>query len=283
MTSCSQALHVCAYSLRKLATDYRLWISIVLLLALTHMFTEGYGQFCQAVDMKMSPWVFPFLYNSKYVKILFFAPLLLLFCDAPFIDSTQPYVICRSGRIAWSVGQLLYIVVLSALYFLFLLAVSCLFILGSVEPSLEWGKVLGTLANTDAAGKLDLLCFVNNQVLSYFTPLQATWFTFLLSWLVGIFLGFVIYALNSLTGTRSLGVVAAAFFLVLDSAVVGIPLLIRWSPVSWSSISNIGIGEFSLYPSYPYVMAVLLVALGILAVLSVVANKKQQIVVQQPV
>jgi hypothetical protein len=247
------------------------------------MFTEGYGQFCQTVDMKMSPWVFPFLYSTRYVKILFFAPLLLLFCDAPFIDATQPYVISRSGRIAWSVGQLLYIVVISALYFLFLFLISNLFILTYIEPSFEWGKVFGTLANTDAAGKLDILCFVDNRVLSYFTPMQATWFTFLLSWLVGIFFGFIIYALNSLTNTRSLGIVAATFFLVLDSAASGLPLLIRWSPVSWSSIGNIDIGGLTYYPSYSYVMTVLLVTLGILATISVIANKRQQIVVQQPV
>jgi hypothetical protein len=233
--------------------------------------------------MKMSPWIFPFLYSAKYVKILFFAPLLLLFCDAPFIDPTQPYVISRSGRIAWSLGQLLYVIVLSGLYCVFLLLISNLFIITHVEPSWEWGPVLGTLGNTGAAQSMGLLSTVSPRTLFYFSPVQATCFTLLLSWFSCVFLGLVIYALNSLTNTRSLGILFAASFLVLDSAAGAYHLVAHFSPVSWSNLDYIDIGGLSAYPSITYVYCAFAIVSGVLIVLSIVANKRQEINVVQPV
>jgi hypothetical protein len=282
MKSFKTVLHICAFSFRKLRTDYRLWISVLLLLIFTHMFTKDYGRFCSLLGVKMSPWIFPFLYDAKYLRILFFIPLLLLFCDAPFIDRSQPYVIYRSGRVAWSVGQLLYITLTAALYFAFLLLVSNLFNISHVEFSLEWGKVFNTLANTSAAIDTGTLSFISSRTLFYFTPLQATWFTFLLSWLAGTFLGLILYAVNSLTNTRSAGIVLAAFFLVLDSA-TELPSVAWLSPVSWSSLAKIDIGGLSSYPSISYVLIAFTIILGFLAVLSIIVNKRQQINVMQPV
>jgi hypothetical protein len=235
------------------------------------------------MDVKISPWVFPFLYSDSFIKIMFFAPLLLIFCDAPFIDQSQPYVIYRSGRVVWGIGQLLYVTLTSALYFAFLLLISNLFLINHLEFSLEWGKAIGTLGNTGAAQAMGLEVFMDSRVLFYFTPLQATWFTFLLSWLAGTFLGFLIYALNSLTNTRSLGVLLAASFLILNSTVEDYPAMIWLSPVSWSDLHLIDIGGYSAYPPIAYVYGAFFVVMGVLVTLSIIANRRQEIQVMQPV
>lgn len=283
MKAFKAVLRVSAYSFRKLLTNYRLWLAVLMLLILTHIYTKDYGLFCDTVDMKLSPWIFPFLYNAKYLKILFFAPLLLLFCDAPFIDNSQPYVICRSGRVIWSIGQLLYIVILSALYFIFLFLISCLFVSNHIEFSLEWGRVLNTLASTGAGYATGLMPHISSRIMFYFTPLQATWFTFLLSWLSGIFLGLIIYAVNSLTGGRSLGIILASSFVVLDSAAGMYHSTAYLSPVSWSNLDYIDIGGLSAYPSITYIFCAFAVILIVLIAISIVANKKQTISVMQPV
>jgi hypothetical protein len=207
-----------------------------------------------------------------------------LFCDAPFVDQSQPYVILRSKRVAWSLGQILYIVALSALYFLFLFLISNLFIFSHVDFSLTgWGKVLGTLANTSAAQEMGLLSFIDSRTLYYFTPLQAVWFTFLLSWLVGVFLGLTIYLLNSATQTRIIGVLIATSFLILDSVITGIPQATWLSPVSWSTLNHVGIGAGSQYPPIGYIYGGFAVLIITLLVLSVAVNRRQDINVVQPV
>ena len=116
--------------------------------------------------------------------------MILLFCDAPFIDDNQAYVIARSGRIPWSIGQIAYIIIASSIYFLFLLFLTIIINISHIQFTSSWGKVLGTLANTNASSVIGLTTFVSRNILYYFTPLQEMWFTFFLSWLVGVVLGF---------------------------------------------------------------------------------------------
>ena len=280
----NRSWQMCLFSFRKWSTNHRVWIAIILLFILTHAYTIDYSSFCNNMNIKMSPCIFPFLYNVRYIKILFFSPLLLIFCDAPFIDPSQPYVIYRSGKTAWSIGQILYIMMTSAMYFAFLFLISNLFILNNVDFSIDgWGKAFGTLANTNASTAMGLRTFISKRVLTYFTPWQAVWFTFLLSWLSGTFLGLLMYSINSISGFRSLGIIASAFFIILDAAVLGYPHAVWLSPVSWSSVDNIDIGNMSQLPHIAYVYTAFFLIISVLIASSIITNRKQHINVLQPV
>ncbi|MCJ7840775.1 hypothetical protein MUB24_07620 [Lederbergia sp. NSJ-179] len=279
----NQARCVCFQNFRKWGANYRVWMIAIILILLTHYFTKEIIDFSREIDMKVSPWIFPFLFSQKYTKLLFLFPLLLLFCDAPFIDENQPYVIARSGRVPWSIGQISYIVISSAFYFVFLFILTIGINLFHMHFTLEWGKVLGTLANTNAAQVVGLKMFISGSITHYFSPLQAIWFSFLLSWLAGVFLGLLIYVVNSLSNTRILGVLAASFFLVLDATIIGRDYLYRFSPVSWSSIERIDIEGTTQMPSITYVyigFAVLIIGMIISAI---IVNRKQTINVLPPI
>lgn len=58
--------------------------------------------------------------------MMLFLGVVLLFCDAPFIEDEQPYIMLRSGRRIWFIGQMLYIVVASVLYLIVLYFISVL-------------------------------------------------------------------------------------------------------------------------------------------------------------
>jgi hypothetical protein len=189
------ASYVCLQNFRKWQVDYRVWIIAILLFMFTQIFTKEIIEFSKAINIEVTPWIFPFLFTQKFVKLLFFFPLILLFCDAPFIDDNQAYVIARSGRIPWSIGQIAYIIIASSIYFLFLLFLTIIINISHIQFTSSWGKVLGTLANTNASSVIGLKTFVSRNILYYFTPLQAMWFTFFLSWLVGIVLGLVTMSL----------------------------------------------------------------------------------------
>lgn len=279
----NKARCVCMQNIRKWPTDYRVWIIAILLFILTHMFTKELVIFSEDVQIDISPWIFPFLFTQKFIKLLFFFPLILLFCNAPFIDDNQAYIILRSGRIPWSIGQVGYIIFATAIYFLFLVFLTIAINIFNLQFTSEWGKVLGTLANTNAANLVGLKINVSSNILHYFSPLQAMWFTFLLNWLVGVLLGLIIYVFNLLSNIRMAGVLIASFLLVLDATVTGRPNLYRFSPVSWSNLDRINIEGITQMPTitYIYLLFAILIVGCILA--AVLVNRKQTINFLPPV
>ncbi|MCF2647039.1 hypothetical protein [Niallia circulans] len=277
------ASYVCLQNFRKWQVDYRVWIIAILLFMFTQIFTKEIIEFSKAINIEVTPWIFPFLFTQKFVKLLFFFPLILLFCDAPFIDDNQAYVIARSGRIPWSIGQIAYIIIASSIYFLFLLFLTIIINISHIQFTSSWGKVLGTLANTNASSVIGLKTFVSRNILYYFTPLQAMWFTFFLSWLVGIVLGLVIYVINSISNTRIWGVLTASILLVLDATVTGFPSIYRFSPVSWSNLDRIDINGTTQMPSISYIYIGLAILIIGMIILGIIANRKQSIHVLPPI
>ncbi len=277
------ARFVCLQNFRKWSSNYRVWIIAILLIILTHSFTKEIVDFGKDIDINVSPWMFPFLFTQKFIKLLFFFPLLLLFSDAPFIDENQPYIIARSGRIPWSIGQIGYIFIASAVYFIFLLLLSIGLNLFNIQFTMEWGKVLGTLANTNAAEVVNLKTFIPSDVLHYFSPIQALWFSLLLSWLTGVFLGLIIYVINSFSNTRVFGILTASFLLVLDATVTNRYYLYRFSPVSWSNLARIDINGTTPMPSITYIYISFALLIGIMIISAIVINRKQTINVLPPI
>lgn len=274
---------VCFHNFKKWTSNYRVWIIAILTVIFVHYFTDEIRLFTDSTGLLIAPWIFPFLFGQKYVKLIFFLPLILLFCDAPFIDSNQPYMIARSGRTAWSVGQIAYIFFASGAYFLFLFISTVVINLPHTEFTMGWGKAIGTLSNTTASSQLGIKILFSSRITHYFTPLQAVWFTLLLSWLVGFVLGLLIYAVNSLSGTRSIGMLAAAFLLVLDATVFATPQALWFSPVSWCSIGRIDIGGMTDYPPIWYIYLMLGLLIVVLSVFAIWINRKQNIEILPPI
>ncbi|MEY8738951.1 hypothetical protein AB9M62_04800 [Bacillales bacterium AN1005] len=148
---------------------------------------------------------------------------------------------------------------------------------------MEWGKVLGTLANTNAAHVVNLKTVIPSDVLHYFSPVQGLWFSLLLSWLTGVLLGLIIYVINSFSNTRVFGILTASFLLVLDATVTGYDNLYRFSPVSWSNLARIDVNGTTLMPSITYIYICFALLIGVLIVSAIVINRKQAINVLPPI
>ena len=74
----------------------------------------------------------------------------------------------------------------------------------NLQFSQSWGKVLGTLAQTDADPSL----YVPYKIQLLYTPAQAMIYSFCLAWLVSSFLGMMMLML-SLVFSRALGSTSA--------------------------------------------------------------------------
>lgn len=280
-----RAFRICMQNIRKWRANKRVIMCICFALLFTYYYTDGLRMLSDSLGLKMSPWIFPFLITFRYIKILFMAIVIFIFCDAPFIDSNQSYVVLRSGRRAWNTGQILYVFAGSFIYCIILLAGTILLNIRHISWSNVWGKVLGVAATDvgklDALGKYYTTIRVPAIVVRYYSPAQAMFFAFLLMWLSYIFIGLLIYVLNIVTNTQVAGALVAGFLVLLTAFVDGAPLFNRFSPISWNSLNNIDVGGLTAYPRITYVLGAYVVMIVLLIAITYVVLPKKEIIVRQ--
>ncbi len=261
MNSVKTVFSICLQNFRKWATDYRMWTIAVMLAVMTFVYADNVCRNAAALNTDVSIWIFPFIYVSRYMKLVFTLPVVLMFCDAPFIDKNQTFVMMRASRIKWLCGQILYIITASAVYYLFIFLLSILSTIFVADISLDWGTTFYSLANGSAVVPSDVPKLeITKIVVEYFTPIQACFFTFLLSWLAGILLGMVVFFFNLITQNRYIGIVSA-FALVVWAFIIkdtmGIGRFRKFSPLSWNTLDFIDVGGLTPNPTFPYCVSVL--------------------------
>lgn len=260
MKSLKCVFSICAQNMRKWQTDYRVWCIALFAIVMTGIYVDDMQRISEVLETKMPIWIFPFLYSQFHTKLIFTLPIVLLFCNAPFTDRNQTYVFMRSGRMKWLCGQVLYIITASAVYYLFLFVISLLFTVFSGELSFEWGRTLSTLSYSSKAVYEANAPYIeiSTTIITFFKPLQAVWFTFLMSWLCGVFLGLLIFLCNLISSTRSVGILISSAMIIISSAVKHEFLreLMPFSPVSWTTLDNIDVGGLTINPSFVYCVSV---------------------------
>lgn len=282
--SCIKTVYLISIqNFRKWKTDYRVWVLGILVLILTHGQISDLNRIADVLNVPQSAWTYPFLYAQFFMKLIFTLPLLFLFCDAPFLDANQGFIFARAGRAKWCLGQLLYIAQASAVYYLFIIALTILLPFFRIEWSTDWGSFLHTLARTTVLSDFGLTSFnFSPNVLAYFTPLQAMWFTFLVSWFSGIFLGLLIYAFNLLFKSKTLGGIIGAILILLSAFLTNdnpTGTGASWfSPFSWNTLNQIDIAGMTNSPPFWYCMTFYLVGIIVLSAMILIVNRKMEIV-----
>lgn len=281
MRSLKCVFSICAQNMRKWQTDYRVWCIALLAIVMTGIYVDDMHRISDVLGIKIPIWIFPFLYSQFHTKLIFTLPVVLLFCNAPFTDRNQTYIFMRSGRMKWLCGQILYIITASAAYYLFLFVISLLFTVFSGELSLDWGRMLNTLAISTGAAQSANAPYIEIPyvIIRFFNPLQAVWFTFLMSWLGGIFLGLLIFFCNLVSSTRAVGVLIASALVIVCSAVKneGLRDLMPFSPISWTTLDSIDVGGYTTNPSFSYCLSVYAGLLVILTALIFIFGRKNSL------
>lgn len=280
MNSVRSVFSICAQNFRKWTTDHRMWTIAAIVIVMTFVYANNVRRNAVMIDSDVSLWIFPFLYTESLMVVVFTMPVVLMFCDAPFLDKNQTFVMTRTSRVKWLCGQLLYIILASAVYYLFVFLISILSTVFIAEPSLDWGGTFYSLAY----GKLQLEGVpeirISKLIIEYFTPIQACWFTFLLSWIGGVFIGMITFFLNLITQTRSIGTVIATAFVVWGSWVRysdGIQRHRKLSPMSWITVDYIDVGGMTLYPTLSYCLTVFGVSIAVMIIGVFVFGRKKSL------
>jgi len=271
---------ICLQNLRKWRTDYRIWVIAALVFVMVWIYIDDVGRIALGLGTSMPIWIYPFLYSQFHTKLIFTLPVVLLFCNAPFVDGNQMFVYMRTGKNKWLCGQIIYIAAASAIYYIFLIAATLIStVLAGGEMSMEWGKTLTTTANSNAALYFDSpFIMVSSIVTTFFSPISAIWFTLLMSWLCAIMIGLIIFFCNVVTRTRGLGITITSLLVVLSAfADNGFPNLLPFSPISWNTLDKIDVGGYTTNPTFGYCTGAYLVLITLLIVGIFVLGKNQSL------
>ncbi|WP_281890569.1 hypothetical protein [Paenibacillus sp. YYML68] len=243
------------------------------------------ADYAAAVGVPVSPWVFPFFLTRPIMVSIFGCLTLLLFCDAPFTDSHTPFLMIRTSRRNWVLGQLLYIMMAAFVYTAFFVVASVVALIPHLQLTADWGAVLRTIAyNPSSLSKYGItsLADVAGPAITLFSPVQAMFISFGLFALVSIFIGVLIFCFNIVLRRMS-GLIVAGGFTVLSyfSIYVGkmsygnAPYYI--SPINWSSMIYLDFGYTGSMPSPIYAVTVLVGSIVLMSIVSVIVFCKQDV------
>lgn len=269
-----KGLNVCIQKIRLSLTDYRIWIIFAVVGIFIFTYEKDIFNYATNINAKVTPWLFPFLNGQKFMRIILLLGSVLMFCNAPFVNSSHISIIMRAGRSAVIFGNVIYIIFSSILYYLFIILASILPFVFDISWTFEWGDAIGTLSMYPSE---NVIAIISSKITMYFTPLQAMWFTFILSVINSVFLGLLIYALNSITKTRFMGTFVAVFFILCEPLSRNIVDLMWFSPVSWSNIDYLSISKSDNLPTFDFAALFYSLIIIVLFVIIILSNKHSDI------
>lgn len=267
--------------------DQRIWMIFFFLGIFVFNELKGFTAYGLDAGERCTAYMLPVLFDSTIIgigsmKTLLFLGGLILLCDAPFLYRNTPYVIMRSNRNCWWMGECCYILTASFIYVAFLAIVSAVTVLPVIQFGDGWGGVLERFVNGDS----DIRQLYNVHVSVPFAtqgvlfPSGAQLYTFATVWIVLWILGMIQYVVNLVTKSMFWGLACAGMFVFLDPI---LNLLLspgdyEWlqmlSPVSWVSTDLLHLVDNEKYLSMTYIVSMLLILSILLLFIIRMVSKK---------
>ena len=256
---------------------------VTALLILVYMGRIPFFGIAQRTDNSL--FLLPFLFTIGYnangsLKVLLLFAVILLFSEAPFLTDHKIYLLIRSKRKAWWMGEVLYIVCASLIYMLFLSAVTTLIALP--RSTLKgWGQtiLIGAYGSSETVTHIWRGIFPDPVLIREIRPANAFLYTFFSGWLVFCWLGLFIDCINLFSRKEWLGVSLAVLIVLTD------PVL-RWfgtdmdkwflfSPASWCTMTTLSTYAHRGYLTGPMVFLLLIAEIGLMLIL--IAKRSQSL------
>ena len=229
--------------------------------------TDDLRIFCNTLNVCANPLaLFVVLTDSVYNEKLILYLIMMIVCDAPFIDGNMQCCILRSGRIRWFTGTVFYIILMVLIYWLCVFIICVLSIASVCEWTADWGRVFRSLLKTGEIADLqgDL------RYLKAGSALELFLISFSLKCMVSVMLAFITWLFNS-RRCKNGGVIIATAFILMHGHITGWFVPVCWkfiSPVTLSNLNMLNIdGTMQTLSSIPYAFAFLIICNATLTVM----------------
>ncbi len=212
MSSFRQILSVAAYNFRQWQHNPRIIVTFALAFILSFLLSNKAVTFAVSHNTTMQltePFIWTFGDSSSILLISLL--LILLFTDMPFLSSGTPFFLMRVSRTKWVTGQLVYTVLATTVFLLFVLASTIIVSARQSYWGNVWSETAAILGYSDIGRKIALPSMVKNLELSL--PYRCTGVIFGLMLSYSIVLVFIMLVFN-LTRGGSAGIVSGFAFSV---------------------------------------------------------------------
>lgn len=251
----------------------------VLIFILMNIYISPVKGFSELAQCKVSPWIFPFLVSDANFLMLFMAGVIYFYSNLPFMQRTNSYYFLRIGRARWILEQIVYIIISA----LIITSVSAILSIIALLPHLQfergWGKVLYTLAKTDAGDMVGMFWNISLQYIRNQLPIEAMAMTIFIVTMGITFLGMLMF-LCSLYFHKIVSVIAATVMVIYSSTVANVGHTLEkkfamFSPVSWMRVTRIDVNQFGyrVSPSSLYIISTFIFLIFVLILLLYHKNK----------
>lgn len=271
--------------------DYRVWLILIFTALLIVEYLKGYTIYGIAEGKKMTFCMLPILFQTcdislRAPKVLWHIGYILLLCDAPFLNSNALYVIMRSGRKKWWIGECLYIFEIAFLYMGFITIVSSALAIPVISFENDWGDVLVDFINgTDTKTVEELLYSYHlglgepERAISMLYPFACEAYTFFTGIASFSILGLLLYLVNLVQKNIVWGIGTACMIVFLDPILTYLAKpanywLQAFSPVCWTSVECINLLGTRFFISIPFVTAASLIVISVLLIFIALFSKK---------
>ena len=201
---------VVRYNFRMWRGNVRIVLTFALAFILCFLLSDKAASF--AYDMGTAMQAFePFVwtFGDANSVLLISLLLVLLFADIPFLGAGVPYYLVRMKRSTWAWGQLVYLVLATLIYMVFILIATTLICMQNSFIGNMWSETAAILGYSGAGKAVALPALVKTLEMS--RPYQCAATIFLLMLLYTLVLALLMLFMKLLRG-KSAGVVAAFGF-----------------------------------------------------------------------
>lgn len=246
----------------KIAFNPRVYIVLAIMFIYQYYTFSPLKELANYLQQDVSPWSFPFFIQNPSLFFIIGGTALLFYGHAPFIDGHTDFLLIRTGRRNWILGQILYMILSSFLYTLLYVIGSIVILLPNVVFTKEWGSVLEVLS-TEQISQIPREIGLQFQpiaiVMAEFSPIQAMMIGFLLFWLGTLFIAAILLFFNLMLGKNSGMIVAGALIsLAYFSVYLGRlnfgDQIFFFSPVSWVSLTYLDWAHQGNLPSITFAL-----------------------------
>ncbi len=177
-------------------------------------FAQGHDTSLQAAETFI--WTFGDSQSVLAISIL----LLLMFSSMPNLSNEVPYFMVRTDRWTWMVGQMVYLILASFCFMLFIFAATLLLSLGRAYPANMWSDTAAILGYSDIGNQLAVPAFV--KVLELTRPYACTVHIFFLMAGYGVTMASIVLFLNLCRNNGGMigGVIFSGLGIVMNPEIV---------------------------------------------------------------
>jgi len=242
--------------------------------------------YCMQAEKTMTPWLLPILFKSDSVSInlmktILHIGMLLLFCNAPFLFPATPYIVLRSNRSGWWIGECLYIIEAALIYTVFLAVIALGIAMPVISFEPDWGTglrelMIGNMEQSAEEIRTTYKLYITPGKMGYYLdPLKTQIYTFLTSWASFSVLGLLMYLISLLQRRATIGMIVGGILIFLDPVIYSVNVMRKeklWidllSPVCWTDaglLKDIHINNFLTIAIVAgmYVLLIVLLCIGI--------------------